>query len=88
MEQTLRIKTDDLNLSLIEDLKKRFNKINVKEFTISFSTPKKKYLYLETQDEARTRIENEINDTDPDNFISYSGEEFEQLSNVLRTMRQ
>jgi len=87
MEQSLKIKTDDLNLPLIEGLKKHFHFINVKELTISFSTPKKKYLRVETREEARTRIEEAINDTNPDNFIFFTGEEFEQMAKALSTIK-
>ena len=93
MEQSITVKTDELNLPLIEGLKKLFHAIDAKEVTISFSTPKKKapskkkYLYEETQEEARARIEAAINDTDPNNFISFTGEEFLAMSKALSTIK-
>lgn len=87
MQQTLTIKTDDLKPSLIEGLKKYFDAVSAKEITISFSTPKKKSLRHETQEEANTRIENAIKSMDAGNSISFSGDEFLQLTKVLSTLK-
>ena len=93
MEQSLRIKADELSLPLIEGLKKYFHAINAKEITISFSTPKsvstqkKKYLYEETQEEANARIEKSLDNMDKESFISFTGEEFLQLSKALSNMK-
>ncbi len=81
MEQSITIKTADLKPSLVEGLKKYFNAINAKEITISFSTPKKKSLREETQDETNARIEISIKNMETEN-ISFTGEEFTQLSNL------
>jgi len=87
MEHSLRIKADELSLSLIEGLKKHFKAINAKEITISFSTPKKKYLYQETQEEARARIEQSVKDMENGDFVFFTGEEFEQMSKALSTIK-
>ena len=87
MEQSFRIKTDELKPSLIEGLKKYFQAINAKEITISFSTPKKKSLREETQDEANARIEKSIKNMEKENYLSFTGEEFLQLSKVLSGIR-
>jgi hypothetical protein len=87
MEQSIKIKTNELKPSLIEGLKKYFNAINATEITISFSTPKKKALRDETQDETNARIEKAIKSMEKGNNISFTGEEFKQLSKVLSGIR-
>lgn len=87
MEQSITIKTDELKPSLIEGLKKYFHAINAKEITISFTTPKKKILREETPDEMKERIEKAIKNMDKGNFVSFSGEEFKQLSKILSGIR-
>gem|GEM_PF-6753446 len=57
MEQSIKLKTDELNPTLVEGLKKYFKAIKAKEITISFSTPSKKFLRHESQAEANARIE-------------------------------
>ena len=87
MEQSIRIKTNELQPSLIEGLKKYFQAINAKEITISFSTPGKRSLRDETPDEVRARIEKSIHDMDKGSYVSFTGEEFSQLSKVLSGIR-
>jgi hypothetical protein len=87
VEQSLRIKVEELNLPLIEGLKKHLKAINAKEITISFSAPKKKYLYNETQEEAGARIKQSINDMDKGDFVFFTGEEFEQMSKALSAIK-
>lgn len=88
MEHSIRLKTEELNPALIEGLKKYFKAIKAREFVINFSTPGKKLLRHETQEETNTRIEKAIADanTGKGEWISFSGEEFEQLSNALSKM--
>jgi hypothetical protein len=83
MEQSIKIKTDELKPSLIEGLRKYFQAVNAKEITISYSTPKKKSLREETPDEVKARIENAIKNMDQGNYIAFSADEFSQLSKVL-----
>lgn len=87
MEQSIRLKTDELKPSLIEGLKKYFLAINAKEITISFSTPKKDTLRHETQEETNARIERAIKEVEIGNSISFTGEEFKQLSKALLRIR-
>ena len=87
MEQSFSIKIDDLQPSLIEGLKKYFKAIDAKEITISYSSPKKKNLRDETNLEAKNRIEKAINNIEKGNNISFTGEEFIQLSKVLTSIR-
>lgn len=87
MEQSITIKTDELQPSLVEGLKKYFHSINAKEITISFSTPKKKSLREETPDEVKTRIERSIKNMDKGNYVSFTGDEFKQLSRVLSAIK-
>jgi hypothetical protein len=87
MEQSITIKTDELQPSLIEGLKKYFQAVNAKEITISFSTPKKKSLREETQEEVNARIEKAIKNMDKGSHTSFTGDEFMQLSKVLTNVR-
>ncbi len=87
MEQSITIKTDELQPSLITGLKKYFQALNAKEITISFSTPKRKSLREETKDEVKERIERSIKNMEKGNFVSFTGEEFQQLSKVLSAVR-
>jgi hypothetical protein len=87
MEQSITIKTDQLQPSLVEGLKKYFQSINAKEITISFSTPKKKILREETPDEVKARIERSIKNMDKGSFVSFTGDEFKQLSRVLSAIK-
>ena len=82
MEQSIKIKTDDLQPSLVEGLRKY-----AREITISFSTPKKKVLRVETSEEVRARIEKSIKNMEKGDFVSFTGEEFNQLSQVLSGIR-
>jgi len=90
MEHSIRLKTDELNPTLIEGLKKYFKAIKAKEVVINFSTPGKKFLRNETQEEANARIEKTIADakTGKGKWISFSGEEFEELSKALSKMNE
>ena len=87
MAQSIKIKTAELQPSLIEGLKKYFMSINAKEITISFITPKKKVLREETQDEVKERIEKSIKNMEKGNHVSFTGEEFTQLTKVLSAIR-
>ncbi len=82
MEQSIKIKTNELQPTLVEGLRKYFQAINAKEITISFSTPKKKSLRDETPEEMKLRIEKAIKNIDKNN-VSFTGSEFIQLSKVL-----
>lgn len=57
MEHSIRFKTEELNATLIEGLKKYFRATKTKEVVINFSTPGKKFLRDETQAETNARIE-------------------------------
>ncbi|MCD6010573.1 MAG: hypothetical protein K0Q79_435 [Flavipsychrobacter sp.] len=87
MEQSIKIRTDELKPSLVEGLKKYFQSINAKEITISFSTPKKKSLREETPEEVKMKIEKSIKSMEKGNFVSFTGEEFQQLSKVLTAIK-
>lgn len=87
MEQSIRIKTEELKPTLIDGLRKYFTAINAEEVIISFSTLKKEFLRHETQEEANNRIENAIREIEGDNGIFFSGEEFEQLSKALQRIK-
>jgi hypothetical protein len=88
MEHSIRLKTEELNSTLIDGLKKYFKVTNTKEVVINFSTPGKKFLRHETQKETNARIEKAITDgkTGKSKWISFSGEEFEELSKALSKM--
>jgi hypothetical protein len=87
MEQSITIKTDELQPSLIEGLKKYFMAVNAKEITISFSTPKKKSLREESREDAKARIEKSIKSMEKGNSVAFTGEEFQQLSKLLSGIR-
>ena len=87
MEQSIKIKTEELKPSLIAGLKKYFQAVNAKEITISFSTPKKKSLRDETPEEVKARVEKSIKNMEKGNLVSFTGEEFLQLSKVLSDIR-
>jgi len=89
MEQSIRIKTDELSPTLIEGLKKYFKAIRAKEITISFSAPKK-FLRRETQAEANARIEKIIAEAESGKakWISFTGEEFEELAKALSKINE
>ncbi len=82
MEQSIKIKTNELQPSLVDGLRKYFQAINAKEITISFSTPKKRSLREESPEEMKSRIEKAIKNMEKDN-IAFSGAEFTQLTKVL-----
>jgi hypothetical protein len=87
MEQSITIRTDELQPSLVEGLKKYFHSINAKEITISFSTPKKKSLREETSEEVKLRIGKSIKNMEKGNYVSFTGEEFRKLSKVLSSIK-
>ena len=87
MEQSIKIKINELQPSLVEGLRKYFQAINAKEITISFSTPKKKSLREETPTEVKERLEKSIKNMEKGNHISFTGEEFMQLSKILACAR-
>ncbi len=88
MEHSIRLKTEELNSILIEGLNKYFKAIKTKEVVLSFSSPGKKYLRDETQEETNRRIEAAIADAESGKakWVSFSGEEFEALSKALSKM--
>lgn len=90
MEHSIRFKTEELNATLIDGLKKYFKATKTKEVVINFSTPGKKFLRKETQEETNARIEKAISDaeTGKGKWISFSGEEFEELSKALLKMNR
>ncbi len=90
MEHSIRLKTEELNPILIEGLKKYFKAMKTKEVVINFSIPGKKVLRHETQEENNARIEKVISDANAGKgeWISFSGEEFEQLSSALSKMNE
>lgn len=90
MEQSIKLKTDELNPTLVEGLKKYFKAIKAKEITISFSTPSKKFLRHESQAEANARIEKIIADAESGKvkWVSFTGEEFEELSKALSKINE
>ncbi len=90
MEQSIKLKTDELNPTLIEGLKKYFKAIKTKEITISFSAPAKKILRKETQAETNARIEKIIADAENGKakWVSFTGEEFEELSKALSKINE
>ena len=61
MEHSIRLKTEELNATLIDGLKKYFKATKTKEISLStISTPGKKFLRNETQVETNARIEKAI----------------------------
>jgi hypothetical protein len=87
MEQSIKIKTDDLKPSLLEGLRKYFLAIDATEITISFSTPKKKSLRIENADQARVRLEKAIANVEEGNVVSFTGDEFLQLSKLMSSIK-
>jgi hypothetical protein len=87
MEQSLKVKTAKLTPELVEGLKKYFHAIKATEITISFSTPKRKSRRKETQEETNARIEQSVKDMENGDFISFTAEEFLQMSRVLKTIK-
>ncbi len=88
MEHSIRLKTEELNATLIDGLKKYFKAMKTKEVVINFSTPGKKFLRNETQEETNARIEKVIADSEngKGELVSFSGEEFTELSKALLKM--
>jgi hypothetical protein len=87
MEQSIKIKTDDLKPSLLEGLRKYFLAIDATEITISFSTPKKKSLRIETADQVRERVEKAVKNVEDGNVVSFTGDEFLQLSKLMSSIK-
>ncbi len=88
MEHSIRFKTEELNATLIDGLKKYFKATKTKEVIINFSTPGKKYLRHETQAETNARIEKAAENvkSGKGKWVSFTGEEFEELSKALLKM--
>ena len=87
MQHSITLKTNEINPSLFEGLKKYFLVIDAKEITINFTAPPKKKLREETNDDVKTRIENAVKNMDDGKNISFTGEEFIQLSKLLTTIK-
>ena len=87
MQHSITLKTNEFNPSLFEGLKKYLLAINAKEITINFSAPPQKSLREETNNDVKTRIENAVKNMESGNHISFTGEEFLQLSKLLTTIK-
>ena len=83
MEKTIQLKTNQLTIPLIEGLRKYFDSVHAEDVVISFSIPNKTYLRKETQEDTNQRIENAVKNMGNENFVSFSEDEFNALSNAL-----
>ena len=89
MEKSITIKPNELNINLIEALKKLFTTMNASEVTISFKAPDTaSQLRNETSEETLLRIDTAIKHFEEGNKgIAFSIEEFNELSFALQKMK-
>ncbi|GAA4469214.1 hypothetical protein GCM10023093_28240 [Nemorincola caseinilytica] len=83
MKRSIGIKSNEFGNSPVKGQKKNFHPINTKEIHIPFSTSKMEVLREETPEEVKKRIERSMKNMEKGNSVSFSGEEFQQLSKVL-----
>lgn len=61
--------------------------IDATGITISFSTPKKKSLRIETADQVRERVEKAVKNVEDGNVVSFNSDEFLQLSKLMSSIK-
>ena len=89
MEKSITLKPADLNINLLEGLRKFLEAEKASEITITFKTPNETpRLRVETQAETNQRIDDGIRYFEEGNEgIIFSFDEFNELTNALINMK-
>ncbi len=87
MDALIEVSSAEFNEDLFKRVKSLLKNIGKGEITIKVNNTSSSILRQETQEQARERIENAINDKDAGNFISYTAEEFLKFSKDLAEAR-